>query len=509
MLPLKKDWWKYAVCLAYSVLLTIAIIKHEPWFDEAQAWLLARDLDPLTLLTKHMRYEGSPGLWHLLLMLPAKLNLPYIFLNILSGFLALVSVYLFVRCSPFPPLVKALYPFSFFAFYQYAVVARSYVLLPLMLFMIAIIYKHRINKPLLFVILLTLLANVSMHGTIIAMGLMLVHFFSIIKHWNNIKPGIRFRQFVGFGAFGIVVLLLYLQLKPAPDLISVAAFSRDLTYLIPRSLSIFSESISTNFSVPSEKTKWLYTILLYFSRIVMIVSLIWLYLKKRLSTFIIPITGLFLFFTVIYANVWHQGTLFYIWLFALWISFENKDFVITPRVRTTKCLMTVLLVLTLAIQSYWSLRTFVFDYKFNYAASRDAAEYIKKNRLEEKKIYISGFHTISILPYFSNNIFINHNNKEKPCFWFWSRKNKIYSESYLDIAPYDPDIIILGIKYSSQDISTKENTWLPEITGYRMTKLLNGNLYWKDIPYEKDSFAIYEKILPPFSQSLLQKILVH
>ena len=53
------------------------ILCHENWRDEAQAWLLARDLS-IPELFEQMSYEGHPCLWHLLLMPLVRLGLPYI-----------------------------------------------------------------------------------------------------------------------------------------------------------------------------------------------------------------------------------------------------------------------------------------------------------------------------------------------------------------------------------------------------------------------------------------------
>jgi len=56
----KQNWWKYAL-FADAILLTIAIASHEPWEDELQAWLLARDSTPITLPTATLnRLRG----WH-------------------------------------------------------------------------------------------------------------------------------------------------------------------------------------------------------------------------------------------------------------------------------------------------------------------------------------------------------------------------------------------------------------------------------------------------------------
>ena len=39
----------------------------QKWADEAQAWLIDRDLDLKTIWFHELRYEGSPGLWHTIL----------------------------------------------------------------------------------------------------------------------------------------------------------------------------------------------------------------------------------------------------------------------------------------------------------------------------------------------------------------------------------------------------------------------------------------------------------
>ena len=120
----RRDWFGlWTVLSLYAAMLIILVPRHEPWFDEAQAWLIARDDDPLQMLAQTMRYEGSPALWHLLLMLPAKLGLPYAVLNWVSAILATCGLFVFLRFAPFPWLLKAIFPFTFYMLYQYAVVA--------------------------------------------------------------------------------------------------------------------------------------------------------------------------------------------------------------------------------------------------------------------------------------------------------------------------------------------------------------------------------------------------
>lgn len=488
---IKKLNWKHLVFLIYCFFLSIAVYKHEPWFDEAQAWLLARDSSPIDLFTRYMRYEGSPGLWHALLLVPAKLGLPYIFLNITAALIAASGVYLFIFYSPFPTIIKVLYPFSFFSFYQYAVVARSYVLLPLLLFLIASLYPRRLERPFLYIILLCLLANVSLHGFIISISLAFLYFIDILRSWSIQDMRQRTYSVVALTVFAEVSLLLVWQLKPAPDLISFAAFSKDFSAFYPRTISMLSDSLITGAAGTSEN----FPLRLLSRGLIagsLVLSLYWFILKKKLLVFVIPVAGLGALFTVIYANIWHQGSLFLTWLFVMWLSFQEQGEVSRHR-RDIGVAMTAVIVTILGFQVFWSIDSLNYDYAYNYSASKDVADFIKNNSLENKKIYMTGFHAISILPYFDRNIFCNYHNRNQPSFWIWSSANNIYREPYLNLEKYQPDFIVMGVKnHTTQQVSL-DSSMLPEVQGYRLVKCFDGNIFWKNRPYETDSFALYEK----------------
>ncbi len=71
-LPLR--WFAF---IAWLLCVSVLAWRHEPWADEAQAWLIAKDSSVLNLFLNQLRYESTPGLWHLLLMPFAKLGAPY------------------------------------------------------------------------------------------------------------------------------------------------------------------------------------------------------------------------------------------------------------------------------------------------------------------------------------------------------------------------------------------------------------------------------------------------
>lgn len=48
---------------AYVIVVATVMCFHEPWFDEAQAWLIARDCSWREMILERPHYEGHPPLW--------------------------------------------------------------------------------------------------------------------------------------------------------------------------------------------------------------------------------------------------------------------------------------------------------------------------------------------------------------------------------------------------------------------------------------------------------------
>ena len=159
---LRSRWPEGCALSAYSALLAFAIPFHEPFADEAQGWQLARNLPLTSLFKTYIRYAAAPGLWHFLLWILIRAHVSYAGLHWISGAIAGPSVTaLLLFKSPFPLYLKLALPFTVFLVYQYAVVARNYVLAPILLYAIAFVWK---KNPLILALLLGLLANVALHA---------------------------------------------------------------------------------------------------------------------------------------------------------------------------------------------------------------------------------------------------------------------------------------------------------------------------------------------------------
>ena len=164
-----------AVLAAYSGVLAWTIAHHEQWFDESQAWLIARDSSLGDMLTHRLRYEGAPPLWHLLLWVLTRLHVPFMALNWVSAVFAVAGMAVFLRYAPLPRLFRILIPFTFFFLYQYAVIARSYVLFPLFVFLLCILYKDERPRVVAFAAVCALLTNLNIHGLLFSACMVLLY----------------------------------------------------------------------------------------------------------------------------------------------------------------------------------------------------------------------------------------------------------------------------------------------------------------------------------------------
>ena len=153
------------VFVSYAALTLFTAQHHERWRDEADVWLLMRDGGFGTMFAR-TGYVGSPALWYLLVGVLVKLGLPYGSMTILNVVIAWAAVLLFLIAAPFPRTLRALFAFSFYPAYEYAVIGRQYALLMLLFFGAL---AARRNHPMAFAGCLALLANTTLHGLIFAL----------------------------------------------------------------------------------------------------------------------------------------------------------------------------------------------------------------------------------------------------------------------------------------------------------------------------------------------------
>ena len=470
--------------LALYVALVGAMLGwHEPWFDEAHAWLLARDAGIWQLFAHELRYEGAPGLWHAILLIPAKTGLPYLTLNVISALLGAVATYLLLRHSPFPPLLKALLPFTYFLLYQYAVVSRSYALLAPILFLLAIVWPRRREKLLTYTLLLVLLANVSAHGILIAGSLMGIELVDVLRHRRELGRRAVKRQLAAAGVFAVVSALLVVQLRPPSDL------SNDIAP------DLSAGVIATIGRIINQSTTGVEPL----SLLVLGPIVLWFWRVRYLTLFLVPTAIVVVFLAVVYHLPWHDGVLFIFFLFALWVSLADPVARARAGWGVRKAMLAAVLIVT-GFQVVWSFESYRYDLMEAYSGTEALAAHIQEHG-DGKTIFTTSyvpdyitdvapnwgaFPSFAVQPYFDRNVFANYHEGRKPSFWRWSSPNGLVFEPRR-IRAARPDWIILNIKFDGA------RSQLRRYPGYRVRARFPGALALKTGTFERDGYILLER----------------
>jgi hypothetical protein len=423
----------FLIAFTYVLLALMLLSHHEPYRDEAQAWLIARDSPDLAALFHQMGYEGTPALWHLLLLPLARLGLPFVTASYLNFVIILVAVILLVRHAPFPWFHKALLVFGYYFIYEYCVFARSYSLSVLLLFLIATFYPKRFQQPLLHASLLALLANANLHGLVIALilaGFYLGEFLFIEKRQLAEMP----RSWFAIALLGFAVAVV--QIWPPDDVLPPRIHQGGIPSLVSASLTfdhlvvIQRVLVGAFLPIPCPtiqfwNTKLVFWPIEYLRNLPMTPSV-----RSVLYSFALVLPaglslGLFvgkafpllmyssltlgllsIFFLIYDAGVRHQGLVYIVFVFCLWVSChyaetDSKRFsrihkIFTPRYRH------LVVVLLLSFQVLATPIAAYFEWKYDFSCGRKTAAYLLESGLLQDKVLIASSQSsqaCSILPY--------------------------------------------------------------------------------------------------------------
>lgn len=467
----RTDWRSAALAKAAEVawipalgmwcaLVASAIPLHEPWFDEAQAWLLARD-SSLPELFSRMSYEGTPPLWHLLLFPLAKLGAPYASMQVVAATSAGIAAYLVMRHAPWPLPIRLLLPFGYFGLYQYAVVARNYSLLMPLVFAAAILYGHRRDRPGPLVTVLILLGMTALHGYLLAAGILAAHVLELRREWPRLPARLRRRQARAMAAFAAYTALLVPLLWPQPD---YGGFVPSHPFTPRALLGVAGWMIDGAFASQAAVTV-----------AVLAVSGWWFHRTRTLALFLLPVAGLLLLFLAVHANWWHQGVVFLAWAFALWRSYAGRS------AARPSLPMTCAALLLLAFQVPAAARTLRADAAREYSGSRAAASYIASHHVDG--IFASGFATPAVLPYLPMNPFINGDLGPSRGFYSWTARARLLQDDE-HLRRARPKYVLVSTKF--------EKRRLP-LRGYRVVVRFPGQLLWKGEAIEDDSYVLLRR----------------
>ena len=396
-------WWRIAdfgVLSAWIAIVAFTLQYHEKWADEAQAWLIARDLDLKTIWFHELRYEGSPGLWHTILWVAQHVfHARYDALGYIGMAGATAGVALLIFKAPFPRYIRWPLAFTYFMVYQYAVIARPYTLLPLLAFSAALLFKD-LEHPERMTIVLVLMANLSLHGTILAGCLGLVYLMDAYRARERLDGSVRRRYWICIGVMAAVFVFIVLVVKPTPDVEEFAAkkLAPEVQALMPTPLRKLTTVISgalLDWWIPSA--------------VLLLLAGAWCFTRRRLLVFALPVLSLAALYSLIHGYPHHHGTIFIAVVAAIWIAWptgrERAEFGDTQR-RALQAMITVLL--CLCALNIWDAATVVRrEYLYPYSGGEDAANYLRSVGATRYPIFGFLYGTVAVQAYFNQNLFAN------------------------------------------------------------------------------------------------------
>ena len=399
---IKENKLDIIIFLIYAIVtFVITIIFHEKWRDEAQAWLIARDLDFWGII-KQMTYEGHPPLWHLILAPFAKLGFPYITESVISWLIMCVTAGLILKKAPFKKPVQVLILLTAPFIYLYPTIARSYCLVPLALVLIAILYKNRHEKPIKYTLAILFLAytHMLMWGLV---GILYLFFFLeeifYVKKTKKDVKNIIIALIIAFA--GLIILFYMLSGGISQNTQLQLASIVDISFIKIRLL--FVEILSNLFGPITYSFGFRVFIEIF------AIVIICYYFKKNSQSMVIAIVSI-LWPIFVYLCIYGYSTqkinlIILTTIFIAWIIKEENNHI--KKENESKNVSSLLdkvaiygSIFVLLLNAMQGISWIQEDISTKYSFSKEVAEYINQN-LENDSVVVSVFgpYTSAVIPY--------------------------------------------------------------------------------------------------------------
>lgn len=455
------------VFVVFALIAFVGGLNHEPWADEAQSWIIARDANVAQIIWDVSRYEGTFPLWFLTIKLFINFGLQYEYFFIIPIIISCIGLLVFLKSVDAPKFVKILLPFTYYVLYQFTIVARSYSYLFLALSIWASLYKDRMNKKVKYALSLAFLSMISMHGMIISGVLGLIFIIDLIKnkdYKNAIIPTI---------VLIVTWIIECVVLFPRTDLYMNVA-------LIHSFKAVLNSILATVFTGGNIVEKIYIAI-----GVIVFLILIGLELKLKNKDCLITTISLIAFMAVIRLVQHHLGIIAMFIMFATLVNYEE--------LRTKYKHFEKLFIIMLGVYISFSVFAVINDFNANYSGAKQMAIYIEENNIDEKEIYRFGYKNVSLIPYFENNIYSNTDKT----IYEWKQSNKDFyeyvnfnkesiKESHKDVPEY------ILVEFDEKNSKVKEINELINETGcYELEYQTIGKQYYKCTYVDTESFNLY------------------
>lgn len=471
-----------AVWLGMAVLVLFTISRHEPWADEAQSWLLARDSGWFSLIFKQLRYEGHPGLWHSILWVAIRVfHMRYAALGYLGGAFALGGLAVVVFCAPFPRILRYLIATSFFFIYQYAVIARSYELLPLLAFGSACLLRRGVRQIIPFAVALSLMAHVSLHGAVIAIALALGCMVWHRPKWHEYQAEQKKNIVAAAGIFGLALLLLPIILFP-PHSKTLAMADAETFTLRLHLLKSFHGLCAAVCDYEA------------LALLLLLLIGIWCFERRGLPAMLVAVGGTTLIYGFLRGARHHEGLILIALLTAIWAVWPKPEELagLPNASRHLHAVLVATLSLLFAYQTYWSVVAIRNDWKGPYSGAPDAAMFLKSIQADTKGCYGYNFWIVGLQAYFDHNILANFGGPAAPAYYHNALDfhNSVAGWPAFLNRNVNPACVVMSIALDPNESFYPATNYIVS-QGYELVHISDGTAFFKDEPGEHQLYLIF------------------
>lgn len=450
----------FFITLLFTLLFTIISIFlisfHEMWRDELQAWLLARDSASVMELFANLKYEGHPGLWHLMLYPLTRIFYSPEAMQYLHVGIATTSIFVLMRWSPFTTLQKIFLCFSYFLFYEYSIISRNYAISILLIFIICAIFPKRKEYSLVSACALFFLSHTNVLGLIFALCLFSTIIFEelVVRRPYVTRPRPTVADIAAIVITSVGFITAIIQLIPPSDTgfathLSLNKFKSIRGALVGAYLPVPNIDLSFwNSKVFISSTPLIFTGLIILGLIYAACRFL---VSKPAAFFLYTSTSfalLLFFYTKYSGSLRHHGFLFIALIVSLWIhnSCKTKSFFLIPKFLKSLSVITFnhLISILFFIHFLGGIIAGILDYKYPFSAAKETAQFIKLNNLVDKKIIgETSYATSAVAGYLHNKNFYYVDADRYGSFIRWDNKR-------LNSVNFD-DLVIISTKLTHQN----------------------------------------------------------
>ena len=414
--------------IALSLLFLISALcfvpYHEMWRDELQAWLLARDSQSVFELFKNLKYEYHQGLWYLLLFPLTRIFTYPEAMQYLNIFIATAAIYILARYSPFSLLQKILLAFSYFLFFEYALIARNYALTVFFIFLICALFSTRTKYSLAFASAIFFLCHTSVLGLIFAICISLTvlleaQILRIKERAAKDKATHGFHWQVALASLIVITGIgsAVFQLSPPADL---AVGPWKLYPSLAGLKAILIVTVGAYFPLPNFELHFWRTLFGLSNEFITIFSIMWVaffvllfarFLSTRPAALFLYVSAsaalILLFYAKHLGELRHHGFLLIALLSALWIYQDcasceklwwGKYFKSVSEKLASRALVALLIVQFISS----SIAIFI-DYRYVFSSAKETAQFLRSSDLTSAEMIGDVSYTASAVAAYLNN----------------------------------------------------------------------------------------------------------